>query len=196
MVLFFVSGLMTFATMRRGLFWGKFLFNNCGRHLMSSDPFESLTLFQDLDVDQGNLLRSLFLLRYLPAGTELFKQGEQAEYLYVVIEGEIHIRYKPEDGPALIVARVQREGVVGWSAAIGSPTYTSSAICVEDSQLLCTRSQDLRQLCEDHRDTGILLLERLAAIISERLKNAHQQVMAMLEQGMQVDMENLQRPGN
>jgi CRP/FNR family cyclic AMP-dependent transcriptional regulator len=163
---------------------------------MSGDPFEHLTLFQKFSAEQENLLRQLFLLRYLPAGTELFKQGELAEYLYVVVEGEVHIRYKPEDGPALIVARVQREGVVGWSAAIGSPTYTSSAICAEDSQLLCTRSQDLRQLCEEHRDTGILLLERLAALVSERLRNTHQQVMAMLEQGMQVGIGNLQRSGN
>jgi CRP-like cAMP-binding protein len=163
---------------------------------MSGDPFERLALFQDLSVEQGDLLRSLFIIKYLPAGAELFKQGEQAECLYVVIEGEVHIRYKPEDGPALIVARVQPEGVVGWSAAIGSPAYTSSAFCVEDSKLLCTRSQDIRQLCEDHRETGILLLERLAALISERLKNAHQQVMAMLEQGMQVDAENLHRSGN
>jgi CRP-like cAMP-binding protein len=163
---------------------------------MSGDPFQYLALFQNLNPEQENLLRPLFLLQYLPAGTELFKQGEQAEYLYVVIDGEVHIRYKPEDGPMLIVARVQPEGVVGWSAAIGSPTYTSSAICAEDCQLLCTRSQDLRQLCEDHQDTGILLLERLADLISERLKNAHQQVMAMLEQGMQVDMDNLQRSNN
>jgi len=163
---------------------------------MSGDPFEHLTLFRNFSAEQENLLRPLFLLRYLPVGTELFKQGELADYLYVVVEGEVHIRYKPEDGPALIVARVQREGVVGWSAAIGSPTYTSSAICAEDCQLLCTRSQDLRQLCEDHRDTGTLLLERLAALISERLRNAHQQVMAMLEQGMQVDIDNHLRPGN
>ena len=160
---------------------------------MSDDPYQNLSLFQNLDPEQESILRPLFLLRYLPLGTELFKQGEPAETLYVVVEGEVHIRYKPDDGPALIVARVQPEGVVGWSAAIGSPTYTSSAICVEDCQLLCTKSQDLRQLCEDHRDTGRLLLERLASLISDRLRNAHQQVMALLEQGMQVDIASIQK---
>ncbi len=158
---------------------------------MSGDAFSRLTLFGDFSEEQLGLLRPLFLLRYLPIGTELFKQGELAEYLYVVIEGEVHIKFKPDDGPALIVARVQHEGVVGWSAAIGSPSYTSSAICATDCQLLCTRSQDLRQLCEDNRDTGILLLERLAALISERLRNTHQQVMAMLEQGMLVNIGDL-----
>ncbi len=163
---------------------------------MIGDPFENLALFKNLSEEQENLLRPLFLLRYLPMGTELFKQGDLAEYLFVVIAGEVHIRYKPDDGPVLIVAKVQPEGVVGWSAAIGSPTYTSSAICVEDCQLLCTRGQDLRQLCEYHRETGILLLERLATLISVRLRNAHQQVMAMLEQGMRVDTNNLQKSGN
>jgi len=164
--------------------------------ILSGDPYKNLSLFKNLQPEQEDILRPLFLLRYLPLGTELFKQGEPAETLYVVVEGEVHIRYKPEDGPALIVARVQPDGVVGWSAAVGSPAYTSSAICVEDCQLLCTKSQDLRQLCEEHRIVGRLLLERLAALISNRLSNAHQQVMALLEQGMQVESGGLHSSDN
>ena len=156
---------------------------------MLDEAINRLILFKNFSLDQRALLRPLFLLRYLPVGTELFKQGEQAEYLYVVVEGEVHIHYKPEDGPELSVARIQSEGVVGWSAVIGRTQYTSSAVCVTDCQLLCARSQDLRQLCEDHPETGKRLLERLTALVSKRLRDSHKEVMALLEQGLHVDVD-------
>jgi CRP-like cAMP-binding protein len=125
----------------------------------------------------------------LPAGTILFDQGDLTECLYVVVDGEVVIRYKPDDGPALIVAHVHRDGVVGWSAAIGSPVYTSSAVCVTESELLRISNSDLRRLCADHPQTGALLLERLATVVAERLRNTHGQIMALLEQGMNINVE-------
>jgi len=124
----------------------------------------------------------------MPAGSLLFEQGDLAEYLYIVAEGEIIIRYKPDDGPALILTRVHKEGVVGWSAVIGNPIYTSSAICATHSQLLRVRSQDLRHFAETNPRTANLLLEQLALVIAERLRHTHPQIMMMLEQGLHIDV--------
>jgi CRP-like cAMP-binding protein len=127
-------------------------------------------------------------LRHEPAGTVLFEQGDPAVHLYVVTEGEVHIRYKPEDGPALIVARVRTDGVVGWSAALRSPMYTSSAVCSTECYMLRVSGQDLRDLCARHPETGRLILERLAAGIAERLRNTHKHVLELLEQGLRVEV--------
>jgi CRP-like cAMP-binding protein len=150
---------------------------DCDKVIMSGDLFNDLSLFKDFSLAQCNVLRPLFIPRHDPA-----------EYLYIVVDGEISIRFKPDDGPALIVARVRPEGVVGWSAALGSPTYTSAAICSTECQMLRVRSQDLRQLCEQDPETATLLLERLAAVIAERLRNTHHHVMALLEQGLRIRM--------
>jgi CRP-like cAMP-binding protein len=155
---------------------------------MSGDLFKDLSLFKDFSATQFNALRPLFLPKHEPAGAVIFEQGDPAEYLYIVVEGEINIRFKPDDGPAIIVARVRPEGVVGWSAALGSPMYTSAAICTTECQMLRVRSQDLRQLCEQDPETATLLLERLATVIAERLRNTHHHVMALLEQGLRIRM--------
>jgi CRP/FNR family cyclic AMP-dependent transcriptional regulator len=161
---------------------------DCDKVIMSGDLFNDLSLFKDFSLAQCNVLRPLFIPRHEPAGTTIFEQGDPAEYLYIVVDGEISIRFKPDDGPAIIVARVRPEGVVGWSAALGSPTYTSAAICSTECQMLRVRSQDLRQLCEQDPETATLLLERLAAVIAERLRNTHHHVMALLEQGLRIRM--------
>ena len=154
---------------------------------MNDYSLDQLTLFQDFSPEQRSLLGKMFQPSHEPAGTQLFEQGASADYLYLVIDGEVQIRYKPDDGPTLTVARVRREGVVGWSAALGSPLYTSSAVCSEECRLLRVRGEDLRLLYAKHPDTGRLVLERLAAVIAERLRNTHHHVVEMLEQGLRVD---------
>jgi CRP/FNR family cyclic AMP-dependent transcriptional regulator len=153
---------------------------------MSGDPFDQLSLFQNLSKGQVDLLRPLFRPVLELAGTVIFEQDDPAIFLYVVIEGEVHIRYKPEDGPAIIVSHVQPNGVVGWSTALGSPAYTSSAVCATDCQMLRVSGQDLRDLCEQYPETGTLLLERLATVIAERLRSTHSHVIALLEQGLHI----------
>ncbi len=142
--------------------------------------------FQGFSQEQIARIRPLFLLFYAPAGTVVFEQGETAENLYVLINGEVAIRYKPDDGPEGVIAHVRPEGVVGWSAALGNPRYTSSAVCTSDCQMLRVRNSDLRQLCENYPETGVLFLDRLAAMIAERLRTTHPQLMELLEQGLSV----------
>ena len=142
--------------------------------------------FQGFSQEQIARIRPLFLLFYAPAGTLIFEQGEIAENLYVLIHGEVAIRYKPDDGPADVIAHVRPEGVVGWSAALGNPHYTSSAECTLDCQMLRVRNSDVRQLCENDPETGALFLDRLAAMIAERLRTTHPQLIELLEQGLSV----------
>jgi CRP-like cAMP-binding protein len=153
---------------------------------MSDCVLDHVPAFQGFSQEQISRIRPLFLHFYAPAETVIFHQGDAAENLYILIHGEVAIRYKPDDGPEDVIARVRSEGVVGWSAALGNPHYTSSAVCISDCQMLRTRNIDLRQLCEKHPETGGLFLDRLAAMIAERLSTTHPQLMALLEQGLSV----------
>jgi hypothetical protein len=49
---------------------------------------------------------------------------------------------------------------------------------------LSISGKDLRELCVSHPETGVLILERLAAVIAERLKNTHEKVVELLWQGV------------
>jgi CRP-like cAMP-binding protein len=153
---------------------------------MSVDVFNEFQLFKGLTPEQFAQVQPLFALLDCEAGDVLFEQGGQAEFLYLLVEGEVDILYKPEDGPELTIARVRPEGVVGWSAALGSPAYTSSAVCVSECQMLRARGEGLRSLYEHNPETGKLIIERLAALIAERLRNTHEQVLALLEQSVRI----------
>ena len=157
---------------------------------MLDTRFDDIILFENLEPEQRALVEPLFTPRQECTGTVLFRQGDPASCLFIVIEGEVNVKYKPEDGPALIVARIRPESIVGWSAALGNPNYTSSAVCSTDCTLLCVHGKDLRDLCEQHPDICPIILDRLAIMIAERLRNTHGHVIALLKQGLRINMDN------
>jgi CRP-like cAMP-binding protein len=151
---------------------------------MFIQQLDQTKLFNGLSPLQQAAAGQLFDSINLEARALIFEQGDPAEYLYIVIEGEVMIQYKPDDGPLLTIARVKPEGVVGWSAVLGNPLYTSAAVCASAARLLRSRGEDLRRFCERDPETASLLLERLAAS-DRRLPGAHSQLMALLKKGMQ-----------
>jgi CRP-like cAMP-binding protein len=153
---------------------------------MSDIVLDQIPLFSDLGSTRLALLRPLFHRCDCEAGEVIFEQGDIARYLFIVVEGSVSIRYKPDDAPELDVTSIQPGGVFGWSAAFGCGFYTSGAICLTDCNLLRVQGSKLKQLRENHPETGILILERLAAVVAKRLKGTqeHAQVMAFLEHGL------------
>lgn len=151
---------------------------------MEADIFADLFLFKGLSAAQLAILHPLFEPCDCYAGTVLFEQGDPAVYLYAVVTGEVVVNFKPDDAPALTVARVQPGSIVGWSAVLGSRCYTSSAECTQYTQLLRVRGTDLRRLCDEHPETGVQVLDRLAAVIAERLHSTHDMVLSLLQLGL------------
>lgn len=114
----------------------------------------------------------------------IFQQGQCTDYLYILIQGEVVIQYKPYDGPPLVVAHIHPGGVFGWSAALGRDAYTSAALALVTVQAIRIRKETLQHFCSQHQETGKILLERLASVIAERLKNTHGEVLNILTNGV------------
>ena len=148
--------------------------------------FDQLPIFYEFSPSQRDLLEPLLSLCDCSANEVIFEQGEDVEYLFILIDGEVAIRFKPDDGEAITVAHIKKGGVFGWSAAFGRHKYTSGAACVTKTRLLRMRGEDLRKLRQNHPKTGILILERLAAVVVERMQSSHaqSQVVAMLEDAL------------
>lgn len=157
---------------------------------MNLDKYGHLAFFSGLGAADLRLLEPFFAPQTWVAGTVVFEQGGCAEYLYLVVSGEVSIRYKPDDGPVMTMTRIQPGGIFGWSAAMGNPAYTSGALCSLDSEVLRIRSADLRMLCEKHPPLGRIVLERLAAIVAERKQDQQGQVSSILADGMRQGRKN------
>jgi CRP/FNR family cyclic AMP-dependent transcriptional regulator len=151
---------------------------------MHLEKYADLAFFNGLSSEEVRLMEPYFTPQSWVAGTAIFEQGDYAEYLYLVVHGEVAIHYKPDDGPLMTLTRVQAGNIFGWSAAMGNPAYTSGAVCVLDSEVLRIRGEDLKSLCDMNPQLGNVILTRLSATIAERRKFQHAQVASILASGM------------
>ena len=151
---------------------------------MNTDLLNRFALIEGFTEDQINLLHPLIDDVTFEANQRIFDQGDQAKFLYFVLEGKVSIRFNPEDGPVLSVAELDEGDVFGWSAAMGSECYTSSAVCTERGIFVQMKGEELKNLCQEHPETGILILNRLAGVIAQRLRGTHEKVVDLLHQGL------------
>lgn len=131
-----------------------------------------------------NLLRPLFEPFSCQSGTIILQQDAPAEFFYLVVSGTVEMSYKPYDGNPITVTHVEKDGLFGWSAVVGSEKYTSSAIAIENVETVRVRGSELRKFCVEHPEAGKEILERLADGVSSRWKDAHKQIKSLLVQGM------------
>lgn len=152
-------------------------------------------MFQGVDKEQQDLLLPLINLYPIPQGTLIFQQGEAARYLYILESGTVEILFKPADGPALVVSHITRGGVFGWSSTLGRDGYTSAARALTKSEAYRFTGKELQRLCEENPETGVVILDRLASAIVERLECTHHEIMNILNQGMELGL-NLSDQGS
>jgi CRP-like cAMP-binding protein len=151
---------------------------------MNRDTFDSLPLFNGLDSQHLALLAKRFESEVFGEGEVIFEQNAPAERLYFLVSGKVAIRFKPPDGEVLPVSQIDEGGVFGWSAALGRTSYTSCAVSVKPSKTISIRGDDLTMLCEKYPDAGVVILERLADVIAQRLQNTHEHVVNILRDGV------------
>jgi signal-transduction protein with cAMP-binding, CBS, and nucleotidyltransferase domain len=148
-----------------------------------------LSIFRDLTQEQQDLLLPLVSMGQFSAGDTIFKQGEPATRLYVLESGLVDIVYRPEDGPELLVASLNSGGVFGWSSTLGHDTYTSAAYAVMDCEVYSFIGCELKHLCVNCPETGVVILDRLALAIAKRVVVTHASVMNVLSKGMDLKYE-------
>lgn len=143
-----------------------------------------VAIFKELDENEMNLLKPLFEPFSCQAGTIILQQGAPADFLYFVVSGTVEMSFKPYDGNPITISHVEKDGLFGWSAVVGSEEYTSSAMAIEDVEAFRIHGSDLRKFCAQHPEAGKDILEHLADGVVSRWKDAHKQVKALLVQSM------------
>lgn len=109
----------------------------------------------------------------------LFHQGQEADNLYVVLEGAIALTMEVNQQ----FHRMDPQGpgeLVGWSAMVSPHVYTLGAQAVKDTRTLALDAEKLRALFEEHPQAGYRFMCKLAEVIGERLNFRDTQLASMV----------------
>ncbi|OGO30650.1 MAG: hypothetical protein A2Z16_17130 [Chloroflexi bacterium RBG_16_54_18] len=141
---------------------------------------QTIPWFQELEQEHFNQLLGIATLHVVDSKQDLFREGDQEDYLYVVLEGRIAIEMSVPGRGRVRVYTAEPMDVVGWSSV--TPVVrqrTASARAVLPSRLIALDSYKLRQLCENNHDLGYIVMRRMANVVASRLLVTRLQLIDM-----------------
>ena len=131
---------------------------------ISREHFEAITKFtRRIDFDKDETV---------------FREGDNEDYLYVVIEGRVAIEVSSGTRGMLRIFTAEPLDVVGWSAI--TPVVrqrTATARAVVPSHLLSIDAIKLRKLCDENCELGYMIMTRISNVIAGRLMGARLQLL-------------------
>jgi len=135
---------------------------------------QELELFQRLPSHIINEVAELVVEESYPAEHVLFRKGEDADYLYLLEDGQVAVTVEGER--KIVFPIIESGAIFGWSALVEPRKYTASAEFVMDSKVMKLDGERMLRLFERHPAEGLLIMRRLAGVVARRLLESYQRL--------------------
>jgi CRP/FNR family transcriptional regulator, cyclic AMP receptor protein len=138
--------------------------------MVSAEWLKKTELFGTLSESQLNLLLSHSSVESFPEGKTIFRQGDEVNHLYILVEGMVDLSVKTGEKFDFLTSKVEKEG-----AAFGIPSliepfrYNVTATCLKPSKVLVINAGRVKMDMEKDPRMGMEIMKKLASIYFYRL---------------------------
>ena len=134
---------------------------------MSNERLEvlgGLPLFEPLSPDERERLAAGCRMRAFARGAALFREGERADGMHIVLRGVVRVvRFAP-DGREMVLHLVRKGNTIGEAAMFQKGTFPASAVAVDDVETLFLPADALFTLVTENPEMALrMFAHKLAA---------------------------------
>ena len=146
------------------------------RALALKGRLSSVPLLSKLDASSLAALEARLEWLSVPGGSTLFREGEVADALYVVIVGCLAGTVRGSDGRDVLVARSRVGDTVGEMGLLGGELRSATVTAVRDSELLRLEKSAFDWLIERHPRSMLSIASQLAQQLRKTTHRANEEV--------------------
>jgi CRP/FNR family transcriptional regulator, cyclic AMP receptor protein len=140
-------------------------------------------LFSALDGGELDELLDLARPFTAPAGTLLFRQGDESDGLYVIADGEVAVRARVPGDTETELARLGRGGILGELALLDHGRRSASAEAVHATTGLYFSTLQFAGLRSARRRSARRVLDHLAGVVCARIRERIEDLARAAERG-------------
>jgi len=141
-------------------------------------PLERLPLFGELSVEQIACLRNWLEPVAFPAGQVIFRSGDPGSALYLVTRGRASVHIKHGDGD-IRLATFAAGAVFGELALLDRGPRSATITADDDLEGFGLSEASFAELCRQHPDIAIKLLQALGRELSVRIRHANMTIQQL-----------------
>ncbi len=150
--------------------------------MVSAEWLKKTELFGNLSESHLNTVLSRSSVESFSEGQSIFRQGEKATRLYLLIEGAVNLTVKTQEQTDFMTSKIEEEG-----AAFGIPSliepfrYNVTATCLRPAKVLAIEAEYLMKKMEEDPKIGMEVMRKLASIYFNRLNALRSGVSTLLK---------------
>jgi CRP-like cAMP-binding protein len=150
--------------------------------MATNAPLSEFALFRNLPEELLEKVAALCEEAAFSQGDLIFREGEQADKLHFLLEGQIFLKVKLTSRPENITVSAvsQQYESFGWSGIVPPYHYTASASCEADCKVLTIPGDGFLELLNKYPAAGFTVMQRLTELVSSRLRNSRQALLKTL----------------
>ena len=139
-------------------------------------------LFKDLPENLLDKLATFCEEETYEQGDFVFREGENADSMHFLLEGNIVLKVKLTSRPESITVSAvnQQHESFGWSGIVPPYIYTASAVCEAKCKVLTLPGNKFMELLQTNPEAGFTVMQRLTELISSRLRTSRQGLLKTL----------------
>lgn len=143
-------------------------------HVASPQSIADMMLFKDLEPALVQAIADRAEVVELHAGEVLFRQGDTADALYRLEEGQLHIVRHHDTEESFILATMTPYDLVGEMSMLAEEKRAVTAMAVADCVLIKINHDDLRALAEAHAALALHLLHQTSKQLAKLHLDVHE----------------------
>jgi CRP-like cAMP-binding protein len=137
-------------------------------------------LFEMLSTPELEFVANLSRPRRFASGEIIFEEGELGDSLYVIVEGEVEVLRKNEQGELKPLTTLQAPSFFGEMSLIDKEYRSATVRARSEAALLHLTAENLALFRKQYRDGFTFLVINIARVLSSRLRDANQRLALRL----------------
>lgn len=110
------------------------------------------------------------------AGKTLFSEGDRADAMFILVEGEVDLKYTLGSGEQRTIDTLVAGDLLVWSTLVEPYRCTATGVTRKACKLISINGHKMRELCEKNKDVGYRMLISVTQLLATRLEGARVQL--------------------
>ena len=109
-------------------------------------------------------------------GTVIFREGDEAKFLYILVDGAVDLKIK---GETTVYSLAAQSDIFGWSSMVENAQYTATAACSNDIRVIKIDTRKLNRLFNENPIFGLTVYRRLCGVFNLWLSNIYKRFLSV-----------------
>ena len=126
-----------------------------------------IPIFADLSPEDLKLIAEIAREEWYPQNTVIFRQGDEGNMLFVIVEGRLQVVRSAKDGTEQVLAQRGAGDFVGEMAIIESAPRSASLITQSDVRVLAIDGEIFKSILHERADVSFAVLRSISRRLRE-----------------------------